>query len=352
MTFEETLAQISEVLEREQRVSYRALKVRFDLKDDHLEAVKDELIYAKKLAIDEDDRVLVWTGEAETQSASTSTQSVEPEVAQEAQPVEVEPPTEPPTPDAERRQLTVMFCDLADSTKLSGQLDPEDLRDVIRAYQQTSAEVIHRYEGHMAQYLGDGLLIYFGWPVAHEDDAQRAMHAGLGIVEAVTTTLNPRLKAEKGVQLTVRLGVHTGPVVVGEMGGGGRHENLATGETVNIAARLEGLAQPNTVVISDTTYQLIEGYFDCDDLGTQPLKGVATPMQAYCVLQATGAQGRLDVAMIRGLTPLVGREQEVGLLIERWAQVREAQGQVILLSGEAGIGKSRLVQVLKEHVEH
>jgi class 3 adenylate cyclase len=219
-----------------------------------------------------------------------------------------------------------MFCDLADSTKLSGQLDPEDLRDVIRAYQETAAGVIQRYDGHIAQYLGDGLLVYFGWPQAHEDDAQRSLHAGLGIVDAITTTLNPRLKAEKGVQLTVRLGVHTGPVVIGEMGGGGRHENLATGETVNVAARLEGLATPNTVVISDTTYQLVEGYFNCDDLGTQSLKGVATPMQAYCVLRATGAQGRLDVAMIRGLTPLVGREQEVGLLIERWAQIKEGMG--------------------------
>ena len=243
-----------------------------------------------------------------------------------------------------------MFCDLADSTKLSGQLDPEDLRDVIRAYQETAAGVIQRYDGHIAQYLGDGLLVYFGWPQAHEDDAQRSLHAGLGIVEAITTTLNPRLQQEKGVQLTVRLGVHTGPVVIGEMGGGGRHENLATGETVNVAARLEGLAAPNTVVISDTTYRLVEGYVACDDLGTHSLKGVAIPMQTYRVRQATSAQSRIEVAITRGLTPLVGRESEVTLLLERWAQVKEGQGQVILLSGEAGIGKSRLVQVLQDHI--
>jgi class 3 adenylate cyclase len=150
-------------------------------------------------------------------------------------------------PEAERRQLTVMFCDLADSTRLSQQLDAEDLREVVRAYQATAATVIQQYVGHVAQYLGDGLLVYFGWPVAHEDDALRGVHAGLGLVEAITTTLNPRLEREKGMQLAVRIGLHTGPVVVGEMGGGGRHEHLATGDTVHIAARLEGLAAPNTV---------------------------------------------------------------------------------------------------------
>jgi class 3 adenylate cyclase len=146
-----------------------------------------------------------------------------------------------------------MFCDLVDSTQLSGQLDLEDLRDVVRAYQETGAGVIRRYEGHIAQYLGDGLLVYFGWPQAHEDDARRGVHAGLGIVEAITTTLNPRLEKAKGVRLAVRIGIHTGPVVIGEMGGGGRHEQLALGETTHIASRLEGMAQPDTVVISDTT---------------------------------------------------------------------------------------------------
>jgi class 3 adenylate cyclase/predicted ATPase len=270
-------------------------------------------------------------------------------VTQESQPTQVESLPEPTIPDAEQRQLTVMFCDLADSTKLSGQLDPEDLRDVIRDYQETAAGVIQRYEGHIAQYLGDGLLVYFGWPRAHEDDAQRAAHTGLGIIEAMGE-LNTRLEQGKGVRLTVRIGIHTGPVVIGEMGGGGRHERLALGETTNIAARLEGLAQPNTVVISDTTYRLVTGYFHCDDLGTPALKGVATPMQTYRVQQATEVQGRLDVAITRGLTPLVGRESEVSLLLERWNQAKDGQGQVVLLSGEAGIGKSRLVQVLKDHV--
>ena len=162
-------------------------------------------------------------------------------------------------PEAERRQLTVLFCDLVGSTQLSGQLDPEDLRAVVRAYQEAAAEVIQPYEGHIAQYLGDGLLVYFGYPAAHEDDARRAVHTGLGIVQAIAT-LNTRLAAQYGVQLAVRLGIHTGPVVVGEMGGGGRHEHLALGETPNIAARLQGLAPANAVVISAVTARLVHGH--------------------------------------------------------------------------------------------
>ena len=232
------------------------------------------------------------------------------------------PPTSSFTPDAERRQLTVMFCDLADSTGLSRQLDPEDLREVIRAYQATAAAVIQRYAGYIAQYLGDGLLVYFGWPQAHEDDAQRAVHAGLDIIEAMGT-LNTRLARGKGIHLAVRLGIHVGPVVIGEMGSGGRHEQLALGETPNIAARLEGMAQPNTVVISDTTLRLVGGYFTCADLGLHTLRGLTTPMQVYGVQGRSGAHTRLDAVACRGLTPLVGREQEVGMLLERWTQVQD-----------------------------
>jgi class 3 adenylate cyclase len=230
--------------------------------------------------------------------------------------------------EAERRQLTVMFCDLADSTKLSQQLDPEDLREVIRAYQHTSAEVIQRFDGYIAQHLGDGLLIYFGWPRAHEDDAQRALHAGLGIVKAITTTLNPRLKQEKGVQLTVRLGVHTGPVVVGQMGSDGRQENLATGETVNIAARLEGLAQPNTVVVSSVTERLVRGAFALDDLGPHELKGVTEPMAVFQVIGPTEMYRDADESLPDGGVFLVGRDEEVGLLLRRWEQAKEGLGRV------------------------
>ena len=243
----------------------------------------------------------------------------------------------------------MLFCDLVDSTALASQLDPEDLREVVRAYQDTCAKVIARFEGHIAQYLGDGLLVYFGYPLAHEDDAQRAVRAGLGMVEALGQ-LNVRLKQERGVALAVRLGIHTGLVVVGEVGGGARQEQLALGETPNLAARLQGVATPNTVVISAATVPLLGGFFACQSLGTPSLKGLAQPLEVYRVLYESTARSRLEAAGSAGLTPLVGREQEVALLRERWAQVKDGIGQVVLLSGEAGIGKSRLVQVLTEHV--
>jgi class 3 adenylate cyclase/predicted ATPase len=236
-----------------------------------------------------------------------------------------------------------------DSTALASQLDPEDWREVVRAYQEFCAKVIARYEGHIAQYLGDGLLVYFGYPLAHEDDAPRAVRAGLGMVEAMGQ-LNTRLAREREVHLAVRLGCHTGLVVVGEMGGGDRQEQLALGDTPNVAARLQGIAAPNTLVISAATLPLLGGFFACQSLGTPPLKGVGQPLEVYRVLYESMARSRLEAAGSTGLTPLVGREQEIGLLRERWAQVKDGLGQVVLLSGEAGIGKSRLVQVLMEHV--
>jgi class 3 adenylate cyclase len=242
-----------------------------------------------------------------------------------------------------------MFCDLVGSTPLSEQLDPEELREVVRAYQATCAEVVQRFEGHIAQYLGDALLVYFGYPQAHEDDAQRAVRAGLGMLTAMGT-LNTRLEREKGVRLAIRVGIHTGLVVVGEMGSVRRYERLALGDTPNVASRIQGLATPDTVAISAATSRLVQGYFVCQELGTHALRGVATPMPVYRVLGESGAQSRLEVAATRGLTPLVGREQEVGLLLERWAQAKDGRGQVVVLSGEAGIGKSRLVQMLHERV--
>src|SRR5207244_623496 len=187
------------------------------------------------------------------------------------------------TSEAERRQLTVMFCDLVESASLSSQLDPEEYRDVVRAYQRVCAEVITRFDGHIAQLLGDGLLIYFGYPHAHEDDAQRAVRAGLGIVEAIGT-LHMSFAQTTGITLALRLGIHTGLVVIGAMGDQGRHEHLALGETPNIAARIQGLAQPNTVAISDATYRLVQGYFACQDLGAQVLRGVTESMRIYQVL--------------------------------------------------------------------
>jgi class 3 adenylate cyclase len=340
MTFDEILEQVIALLQRQKRVAYRALKRRFNLDDAYLEDLKDELSYTRHVAIDEDNRVLVWAG----------TSSLLPETMPVSAPPPV-PHTDVPQVEslwAERRQLTVMFCDLADSTALASRLDPEDLREVVRAYQQTCAVVILRFEGHIAQYLGDGPLVYFGYPQAHEDDALRAVHAGLEMVEAMRA-LNARLEQARGIRLAVRLGIHTGQVVVGEIGEGERHERLALGETPNLAARLQGLAALDTVAISAATLRRVQGYVKYQGLSVHTLKGIAAPVTVYRILRPSVAQSRLDVASARGLTPFVGRESELALLLERWAQVKEGTGHVVLVNGEAGIGKSRLVQVLKDH---
>src|SRR5215470_5734398 len=253
MTFEELLDQAIDLLQRRSRLTYRTLKRQFQLDDDVLEDLKEELIYGQRLAVDEDGRVLVWTGGTSTppESMASALPQEEPHAAHSTPAASSSAQSH--TPDAERHQLTVLFCDLVDSTPLASQLDPEDLREVVRAYQEACAKVIARFDGHIAQYLGDGLLVYFGYPLAHEDDAQRAVRTGLGIVEALGQ-LNTRLVQEHGVHLAVRLGIHTGLVVVGEVGGGTRQEQLALGETPNLAARLQGIATPNTVVISAATW--------------------------------------------------------------------------------------------------
>jgi class 3 adenylate cyclase len=352
MDFYEVVRQVLALLQRQGRVSYRALKRHFGIDDDFIEDLKEELLYAHASAVQADERGFTWTGATEERQETSrppAQTSAHPPI-QPDQPTQVEPPpTAPQTPEAERRQLTIMFCDLVDSTKLSSQLDPEEYREVVRAYQQVCTEVIQRYEGHIAQLLGDGLLIYFGYPHAHEDDPHRAVRTGLGILAALGD-LNQGLQQAKGTQLAIRVGIHTGLVVVGAMGGQGRQEQLALGDVPNIASRIEGMGEANTIAISEATYRLVQGYFECQNLGAQTLRGVAEPLNVYRVLQESGARGRLDVAMTRGLTPLVGRESEVTLLQERWAQAKSGQGQVVLLTGDAGIGKSRLVQMLKEHI--
>ena len=352
MTFDEILEQVIALLKRQGRVSYRALKVRFDLDDEHLEALKEEIPYVHESVVEADDRGFTWLGETDG-SPTTTGPSNRPEpqpVVEPTQPVqETSSPIEPRTPDAERRQLTVMFVDLVGSTSLSGELDPEDLRDVIRSYQSACTEVIQRYAGYTAQHLGDGLLVYFGYPQAHEDDPQRAVHTGLGIIESLQH-LNAHLETDQGIQLSVRIGIHTGLVVIGDIGSGSRQEQLALGETPNLAARIQGVAEPNTLVISSDTYRLVEGYFDCQAAGAYNLKGVSQLVTAYRVRQEIHAPNRLDATASRGLTPLVGRESELSLLLDRWEQAKSGQGQVVLLSGEAGIGKSRLIRTLREKV--
>jgi len=259
------------------------------------------------------------------------------------------PPKTPSVPrssqdTAERRQVTVMFCDLVGSTALSGRMDPEDLREVISAYQKCVAETVQRFGGFVAKYMGDGVLVYYGYPQAHEDDPERAVRAALELVEAVSA-----LKA--AVSLQTRVGIATGLVVVGDLiGSGESQERGIVGDTPNVAARLQGIAEPNTVVIAESTRKLLGNLFDVEDLGPQDLKGIGGAVRAWAVLRPASVESRFEALHASGLTELVGREEELNLLLRRWTKAKTGEGQVVLLSGEAGIGKSRLTAALLEAI--
>jgi predicted ATPase/class 3 adenylate cyclase len=243
---------------------------------------------------------------------------------------------------AERRQLTVMFVDLVGSTALSAKLDPEDMRGIIRLYQNTVAGEIARFEGHIAKFMGDGVLAYFGWPRAHEDEAERATRAGLAVAEAVS-----RLKAPGGEPLHTRIGIATGLVVVGDLvGQGAAQEQAVVGDTPNLAARLQCAAEPGTVVIADSTRHLIGDLFLLRELGAQSFKGIAEPVSAFAVLGEHAVESRFAARRTGSMAPIVARDQELALLMERWRQAKSGEGQMVLLSGEAGIGKSRIAEAL------
>ena len=267
------------------------------------------------------------------------------ELSNAAPPTPEPPPAQPrPQDTAERRQVTVMFSDLVGSTALSARMDPEDLREVISAYQKCVAEIIQRFGGFVAKYMGDGVLIYFGYPQAHEDDAERAVRSGLELVAAVGA-----LKTHTPLQ--TRVGIATGLVVVGDLiGSGASQEQAIVGETPNVAARLQGVAEPNSVVIAETTRRLVGNLFELQDLGAQDLKGISGPVGAWAALRPASVESRFDALHATGLTELVGREKELDLLLRRWSKAKTGEGQVVLLSGEPGIGKSRLTAALMEHL--
>jgi class 3 adenylate cyclase/predicted ATPase len=266
-------------------------------------------------------------------------------IEKSAPPVAVAAPAAPLQVDtAERRQVTVMFSDLVGSTALSARMDPEDLRDVISAYQKCVAETVHRFDGFVARYMGDGVLVYFGYPQAHEDDAERAVRAGLELITAVTA-----LKSRASLQ--TRVGIATGLVVVGDLiGSGDTQERSMVGGTPNLAARLQGIAGPNMVVICDSTRKLLGNLFELEHLGPKDLKGISGPARAWAALRATSVASRFEALHATGMTALVGREEESELLLRRWLRAKSGEGQVVLLSGEAGIGKSRLTAALLEGV--
>ena len=255
-------------------------------------------------------------------------------------------PRDAPAPaDAERRQLTVMFCDLVGSTALSARLDPEDLREVIAAYHRAVAEIVAGFDGFVAKYMGDGVLVYFGYPRAHEDDAERAVRAGLGVIDAVG-----RLDV-KSVKLQARVGIATGLVVVGDLiGEGSAQEQSVVGETPNLAARLQALAEPDAVVIAAGTRRLVGDLFEYRDLGAVEVKGIAGPVPAWQVLRPSVVASRFEALRGSALTPLVGRDEEIDLLLRRWARAKAGDGQVVLVSGEPGLGKSRLTAALAERL--
>ena len=249
-----------------------------------------------------------------------------------------------PEDRAERRQVTVMFSDLVGSTALSGRMDPEDLREVISAYQKCVAEAVQRFGGFVAKYMGDGVLIYFGYPQAHEDDAERAVRAGLELVAAVGG-----LKTHAALQ--TRVGIATGLVVVGDLiGSGASQEQAIVGETPNLAARLQGVAEPNSVVVTESTRRLVGSLFELQDLGAKDLKGIAGAARAWVALRPSSVESRFDALHASGVTELVGREEELEILLRRWSKAKTGQGQVVLMSGEPGIGKSRLTAALLERV--
>jgi class 3 adenylate cyclase/tetratricopeptide (TPR) repeat protein len=247
--------------------------------------------------------------------------------------------------DAERRQLTVMFCDLVGSTALSARLDPEDLREVIAAYHRTTTDAVKSFDGFVAKYMGDGVLVYFGYPRAHEDDAERAVRAGLGVVDAVG-----RLGI-KSIQLQARVGIATGLVVVGDLiGEGSAQEQSVVGETPNLAARLQALAEPDAVVVSAGTRRLVGDLFEYRDLGAVEVKGIAAPVPAWQVLRPSAVASRFEALRGAALSPLVGRDEEIEQLLRRWTRAKEGDGQVVLISGEPGIGKSRIAAALAERL--
>jgi class 3 adenylate cyclase len=253
--------------------------------------------------------------------------------------------TEPKTQDtAERRQVTVMFSDLVGSTALSARIDPEDLREVISAYQKCVAETVQRFGGFVAKFMGDGVLVYFGYPQAHEDDAERAVRAGLELMRAVGD-----LKTHAPLQ--TRVGIATGLVVVGDLiGSGASREQAIVGETPNLAARLQGVAEPNAVVIAESTRRLVGSLFELEDLGAKNLKGVEGSVRAWAALRPSSVESRFDALHASGVTELVGREEELELLLRRWSKAKTGEGQVVLISGEPGIGKSRLTAALLERI--
>ncbi len=355
MTFEDILKQTIDILQSRERVSYRALKRQFDLSDDYLEDLKDEILYAYPQVVEDGSRGLTWpVGAAETAPPPTTPPVVD---HHDRLPAGVYTPqhlvekifTSHAALEGENKQVTVLFCDLANSTGLAEALGPELMHTVLNQFFELALNAVHRYEGTINQFLGDGFMALFGAPIAHEDHARRAVLAALELRRQLLVYNASQGRAE-GVELALSMGLNTGLVVVGAIGDNLRMDYTAVGDTTNVAARLEQEASSNQIIISDATYRLVEGYCTCQPLGALALKGKSEPMEAWEVLAAGEHRTRLDVGAARGLTPFVARSRELRLLHECIDQVQAGHGQVVFLVGEAGIGKSRLLLELRRQL--
>lgn len=344
MTFYELLEAIITLLQQHGRVSYRALKRQFDVDDDYLADLKDELVEVQQVAVDQDGRMLVWTGGARAlPSPAPALPAIEREpLAYTPRHLVEKILTSRHALEGERKQVTVVFADVAGFTDLARRLDPEVVHEVMdNCFAVLSAEV-HRFEGTINQYTGDGVMALFGAPIAHEDSPRRAVHAALGIQRAMRD-FGRTFQERHGLPFQMRIGINTGLVVVGKIGDDLRMDYTAVGDTTNLASRLQQLAQPGTVVISDATSRLVQGFFDTRDLGLHQVKGHPEPVHVVEVVQSRGRRTRLEVAAESGLMPHTGRARDLATLLERFQQTKAGQGQVVFLVGEAGVGKSRHV---------
>jgi class 3 adenylate cyclase len=349
MTFEEILDQAIAMLQRRGRVTYRTLKLQFQLDADHLEALKEALIDAEQLAVDENGTVLIWKGGADATPAPTSSATAPSATAQERPPLVYTPAhlTEKilatrSALEGERKQVTVLFADIKDSTELIRELDPEAAQQLLDPVLHTMIDAVHRFEGTVNQVLGDSIMALFGAPLAHEDHALRACYAAL-IMQAALREHTEAVRHAHGIEMRIRVGLNSGEVVVRAIGNDLHMDYSAVGQTTHLAARMEQLATPGTIRLTATTQRLVNGLVRVTALGPIPVKGVTEPVEVFELVGASTLHRRLQAAAARGLTRFVGREAELAALRQRLAQAGVGHGQVVAMVGEAGVGKSRLV---------
>ena len=345
MTFEEVLDQAIAMLQRRGRLTYRTLQLQFQLDEAHLEALKDELIYGQRLAVDEDGRVLVWTGDTGTASAAVAAPAQTP-----AQPpLAYTPPylaekilTSRSALEGERKQVTVLFADLKGSMELLADRDPEEARQLLDPVLERMMAAVHRYEGTVNQVMGDGIMALFGAPLAHEDHAVRACYAALAM-QAAVKQYAAEVQRAHGVPVQIRVGLHAGEVVVRAIGSDLHMDYTAVGQTTHLAARMEQMAMPGSILLTQAVLSLAEGYVQVTPLGPMPVKGLAAPVDVFELVGASGIRRRLQATAARGLTRFVGRDMEFAALVQALERAGAGHGQVVAVVGEAGVGKSRLV---------